>query len=142
MPGTIVLLIELELKISNFDLTTMVNRPERRANPFTVRFYHTLLGTSGLIHAYRNAAKSCLENASIIQFVEQELLTLHFGYEQMNKVMHLLKEEGAAIVNQKFETDCRIQIKIPQSDIQKLTKKILLMNHVNFQYMITTFSFA
>jgi uncharacterized YigZ family protein len=96
-----------------------------------VRYFGgTLLGTSGLIHAYRMAAKNCLENANIIELTAQKLLTLHFGYEQMNKVMHMLKEEGAAIVNRKFEADCRIQIRIPRSALQRLTDKITLLNHV------------
>jgi putative IMPACT (imprinted ancient) family translation regulator len=75
-----------------------------------VRYFGgTLLGTSGLINAYRNAAKDCLEKASTIDEVLMKKLSLRFTYDQMNSVLRLLKEESAIIDKQNFEADCIIE---------------------------------
>lgn len=78
-------------------------------------FGGTKLGVGGLIQSYREAAKLALENSEIIEKLVEINLEISFGYEDMNKVMSLLKRFDAKIANQKLELDCKIEVKIPKA---------------------------
>ncbi len=102
-----------------------------------VRYFGgTLLGTSGLINAYRNAAKDCLEKASTIDEVLMKKLSLRFTYDQMNSVLRLLKEESAIIDKQNFEADCIIEFRIRELKKDRLTKRLSLLSNVMISEMI------
>lgn len=68
------------------------------------------LGTSGLIEAYREAARRAIERAQIItKYVEREI-TILYDYSAMNFVMRLVKEYSVQIVQQDYgEFDCNVQ---------------------------------
>ncbi len=73
-----------------------------------------LLGTGGLIVAYREATADALNNAQIVQ---QDVLVnkvLRFPYERMNEVMRLLKSIDAQIVSQQYDNECIIECNIKQ----------------------------
>jgi uncharacterized YigZ family protein len=59
-------------------------------------FGGTLLGVSGLINAYRNAAADAINNAAIVERHLSENWLITFPYEAMNDVMKILKEEGCS----------------------------------------------
>ena len=62
-----------------------------------------LLGTGGLIVAYREATADALSHAEI---VDREVLyrqTVRFPYEQMNDIMRSLKNQNARIIRQDWE---------------------------------------
>lgn len=62
-----------------------------------------LLGTGGLVVAYKTAACDALQNATL---VEQEVVVptvLAFPYAQFNEVMRLIKETDTRIVRQSYE---------------------------------------
>lgn len=110
-------------QILSYDLTNILI--------VVVRYFGgTLLGTSGLINAYRNAAKDCLEKASIIDEVLMKKLSLRFSYEQMSLVLRILKEEAAIIDKQNFGTDCIIEFRIRELKKDRLTKRLSLLNSV------------
>jgi uncharacterized YigZ family protein len=96
-----------------------------------VRYFGgTLLGTSGLINAYRAAAKECLQNAAIIEKTVLERFSLHFRYNDMNDVMRIIKEEAATILEQQFESDCRINLSIRKSQLSQLSERLGRLEHV------------
>ena len=73
-----------------------------------------LLGTSGLIIAYKEAAKDALNNANI---VEKDLLvrkTLRFPYEKMSETMKLIRDTDSVILSQDFDGQCIMEIEIKQ----------------------------
>lgn len=77
-----------------------------------------LLGTGGLIVAYKEAAADALSEA---QIVEKDVLlhkTLRFPYEKMNEVMRLIKDTQAQITRQDFDGECIIEcdIKLAYAD--------------------------
>jgi len=68
-----------------------------------------LLGTGGLIVAYREAALDALGNADIVQKDVLLRRTLRFPYEKMNDIMRTLKDIDADIISQEYEnTECII----------------------------------
>ena len=79
-----------------------------------VRYFGgTKLGVGGLIQAYKEGAKTALENAKIITKEVTALLTIHFKYEDMNVMMSLVKIFDLTIVSQEFELDCLITLEFP-----------------------------
>ncbi len=73
-----------------------------------------LLGTGGLVTAYKEAAADALRNNEI---VEKDVLVrrhLTFPYERMNEIMRTLKSIDAGILNQEYQDqtciiDCEIK---------------------------------
>lgn len=68
------------------------------------------LGVGGLISAYRTAAQMALEASDILERTIDIYYKVKFGYQDMNKVMRLIKEKNLSIVTQKMEIDCEIVI--------------------------------
>ena len=69
------------------------------------------LGVGGLISAYKLAAQMSLENAAIIEKTIDVHFIVSFDYQNMNKVMRVIKEKNLDIVSQKMEMDCEIEVK-------------------------------
>jgi len=79
-----------------------------------VRYFGgTKLGVGGLINAYKTAAAEAILNNKVIETEDQKELTLHFGYQEMNQVMKLVKEYDLEIAAQKFDNICEINLSVP-----------------------------
>jgi len=77
----------------------------------SVRYFGGVkLGVGGLISAYKTSAQMALEASDIIERTIDIHYTLKFGYQNMNKVMRVIKEKNLEIVSQKMEMDCEIII--------------------------------
>lgn len=76
-----------------------------------VRYFGgVLLGTGGLIVAYKEAAADALNNAELVEKQVEEALTIVFEYRQMNEVMKCIREHRAKIVSQLTGMECVIQV--------------------------------
>jgi uncharacterized YigZ family protein len=76
-----------------------------------VRFFGGVkLGVGGLISAYRTAAQMAIENSEIIERTIDVYFVISFDYKSMNKVMRVIKEKNLAIVSQKMDAGCEIEI--------------------------------
>jgi len=69
-----------------------------------------LLGTGGLITAYREAAADALENASKVNRLVETPLTIYFEYPMMNEVMRRIREQNARLVSQELKMECTLQV--------------------------------
>ena len=79
-----------------------------------VRYFGgTKLGVGGLINAYKTAAAEAILNNQVIETEDRKELTLHFGYQEMNQVMKLVKEYDLEIAAQKFDNICEINLSGP-----------------------------
>ncbi len=77
----------------------------------SVRYFGGVkLGVGGLISAYKTSAQMALEASDIIEKTIDVHYTLKFGYQNMNKVMRVIKEKNLDIVSQKMEMDCEMVI--------------------------------
>lgn len=82
-----------------------------------VRYFGgTLLGTSGLIQAYREAAAEALKNAEKIEVLVKEHFTFNFDYALMPDLMNGLKKLDIEIVRQQFDESGQIEVAIRQSE--------------------------
>lgn len=90
-----------------------------------VRYFGGIkLGTPGLIAAYRESARLCLEEAQIIELHRQETLTLTFAYPSMNAVMQLVKHPDVTILSRDFDNTCRLTLRAPADLIATLRPRL------------------
>ena len=102
-------------QIKSFDLTNIVIA--------VVRYYGgTKLGVGGLINAYRTAAKEAIENATIIEDEERNLIEVLFTYEAMPFVMNEVKNSDCKIIEQDFRTSPRLKLSVPTSNFELITQ--------------------
>ena len=88
-----------------------------------VRYFGgTLLGTSGLINAYRTAAAEAIKHAKIETQVIEEKLTLKFSYKEMNDVMQIIKQENLNITDTRFELRCELDFSVRKSEAGRIER--------------------
>ncbi|VXC23589.1 YigZ family protein [Flavobacterium sp. 9AF] len=80
------------------------------------------LGVGGLISAYKTAAQMALENAFIIEKTIDIHFLITFDYKNMNKVMRVVKEQQLAIISQKMEMNCQIEIATRKQNEEKINQ--------------------
>ena len=81
-----------------------------------VRYFGgTLLGTSGLIQAYKTSAAEAIAAATIEERIVEKTFVSKFGYQDLNAVMRIMKDFDLAIVNQIQEMDCTLYFRICNS---------------------------
>jgi uncharacterized YigZ family protein len=90
-----------------------------------VRYFGgTKLGASGLIQAYKEAAKEALQAAIIIEKYISVSYILKFDYEHMGHVMNVLKETDAEITDKSFDDACRVHMSVRQSQEKQMLHRI------------------
>ena len=82
-----------------------------------------LLGTGGLVVAYREASADALAHAQIIECEITATRTLQFGYEQMHEIMRLIKETDARILRQDWNGSmCEMEIEVSVKHADRFVK--------------------
>jgi uncharacterized YigZ family protein len=90
-----------------------------------VRYFGGIkLGTSGLIVAYREAAREALSAADIIECHETDDVKFTFPYLAMNDVMRLCKSDGLQIVSQIFDNSCEMTLRVRRDNAGSLRKRL------------------
>ena len=85
-----------------------------------VRYFGgTLLGTSGLIRAYRAAAADALDNSEKEIHDIHEFYQISFAYEKLSEVMKIIKDIGIAIRKQETDNTCFYQLGIPRKSKER-----------------------
>lgn len=92
-----------------------------------------LLGTGGLIRAYKSSAFDALNHAQIITKTAKNTIIIHFDYPEMNDVMSFLKQNNLPQINQNFDLSCEIITQTPKSETQKYIKMLNSINNVKTQ---------
>lgn len=90
-----------------------------------VRYFGGIkLGTSGLIVAYRMAASLALDEAPVIEKTVDEDVAVAFEYPFMNDIMRIVKEESPEILEQSYDMDCLMRLRIRKSMMGKLRARL------------------
>lgn len=111
-------------QINSFGLTNVVIA--------VVRYFGGIkLGTSGLIAAYREAARAAIEAAEIIDVHEMAHIEFTFPYLAMNDVMRVAKGEGVRIVSQEFDNSCRMTVEVRLDDAPLFTSRFAAVDGVS-----------
>lgn len=80
------------------------------------------LGVSGLISAYKTAASMVIESANIISYTLQTKLSVSCNFDEIEKVMKLVKSHELALLNQEYTTE---KVQITLSVRNKLLEQII-----------------
>ncbi|NMC41087.1 MAG: YigZ family protein, partial [Bacteroidales bacterium] len=67
-----------------------------------------LLGTAGLVNAYRSAAADALDKATVIKCILYSYYSVIFPYSRTGQVMKILNDFGAKISDQQFTEKCSL----------------------------------
>ena len=103
-------------QINSFNLTDLC--------VIVVRYFGGIkLGTSGLIDAYKIAAQEALNAATVVEKIIEEQLTVHFEYPLMGEAMRIVKEEGASVLLQDFQIDCRLVLSLRKAAMPKMRQR-------------------
>lgn len=88
-----------------------------------VRYFGgTLLGVSGLINAYRQAATEAIAQASLeVRLIESEF-EVAFSYNELNRVMLIMKNESLIQTDIELLESCRIRFRIRKSEANRVFK--------------------
>lgn len=90
-----------------------------------VRYFGGIkLGTSGLIVAYKAAAAEAIAAATIIEKTVDEEVAVAFEYPFMNDIMRIVKEEVPMILEQSYDMDCLMRLRIRRSKMEKLRARL------------------
>ena len=104
-------------QINSFELTDVLI--------IVVRYFGgTLLGTGGLIRAYKEAAEAAIENAEIVEKTIDDTFVLHFEYPLLNDVMRVLHQFEESVWTQNFTETCEMEVTIRQSQSKQLSKTL------------------
>lgn len=100
-------------QINSFELTNVL--------VIVVRYFGgTLLGTGGLIRAYKEAAEAAIENAKIVEKTIDNTFVLNFEYPLLNDVMRVLHQFDGLTWIQNFTETCEMEVTIRQSQSKQL----------------------
>ena len=118
-------------QIQSFDLTNILI--------VVVRYFGgTKLGVSGLINAYKSAAKDALSQAEVIEKTVNEVYKLEFPYEEMNDVMRIIKEEDIQILDNQYDEACMITYSIRKNEADRIKFRFMKTNVNQITYLLTT----
>lgn len=104
-------------QINSFNLTNIVI--------IVVRYFGGIkLGTSGLIVAYREAAREAISAGEIIECHEMAEISFTFPYLSMNDVMKVVKDPDIKIINQTFDNACEMTISTRVDNKVSLSRRL------------------
>lgn len=110
-------------QINSFGLTNVVI--------IVVRYFGGIkLGTSGLIAAYREAAREAIQAGQIIECHEMSSVSFTFPYMVMNDVMKLAKNDDIKIIEQQFDNSCSMTLSTRADNMSTLRSKLLSIDGV------------
>lgn len=97
-----------------------------------VRYFGgTLLGTGGLIKAYREAAADAIANAEVVEKTVDDFIDIHFEYPLLNEVMRVLKQFDEVKWTQDFTESCRMRLQVRRSLSDRLQGMLAAIHGVD-----------
>ena len=117
-------------QLQSFDLTNTLVA--------VVRYFGgTKLGVSGLINAYKTAAKDALNNAEIVTLKITDVYEIIYTYSLMNDVMRIMKEENLEQTDSSFGLECKIIFQVPKKNSIMIYEKFARLENLKINYLKT-----
>jgi uncharacterized YigZ family protein len=86
-----------------------------------VRYFGgTLLGVSGLINAYREAAADAIRNATIENLFLESEYRLEFTYKELNVIMQIMKNENLTQKAIQLTDKCHLDFSVRKSEASRI----------------------
>ena len=98
-------------QIDKFELTNLII--------IVVRYFGgTKLGTSGLINAYKLAAREAISTGNVVKKIVCDIFRVQFDYAIMSQVMNAQKKLRIEVAAQNFDAHPSIDLKIRRSEVE------------------------
>ena len=94
-----------------------------------------LLGTSGLINAYKTSACDVINSAEIITKIVEKSFVATCDYQTVNDVMKIIKEYNLELVKSEYNLDCSFTFKVRTSLIDTVSRKFINLDFVQFNQL-------
>ena len=113
-------------QIQSFGLTNVL--------VIVVRYFGgILLGTGGLVVAYKAAAADALQSAEILKKTVDVEFSIRFEFPFMNDVMKLVKNLDAHILSQEYDLDCGMKLRIRKREAERLETALGKIETLRFE---------
>jgi uncharacterized YigZ family protein len=90
------------------------------------RYYGgTMLGTGGLIRAYGQAARNCLDEAHSKTVIQTSELRIVHGYDETSPVMHWLEKYEGTILQSEYDQKVVLTIRMRLKNVDIFTKQLI-----------------
>jgi uncharacterized YigZ family protein len=96
-------------------------------------FGGVLLGTGGLVVAYKAAAADALQSATILEKTVDVEFSIHFEFPFMNDVMKLVKNLDVQILSQNYDMDCNMKLRIRKRDAERFESALGKIETLRFE---------
>ena len=117
-------------QIDSFELTNILI--------IVVRYFGgTLLGKGGLMNAYKLASMDSLLKAEIVENKIKDYYQLICSYDNISKIMNVIKEMNVTIEKQEFKAECEMIIGIDKNMSEIFLHKTEYINNLNKKYLYT-----
>lgn len=101
----------------------------------SVRYYGgTKLGVSGLVKAYKESAKTTIEEANIITKELEIVIEITFNFNQQNIIFTLLSKYDAKVLNFDADEQCLVTASMKLSQKESISDKLSEMQYVTFNF--------
>lgn len=115
-------------QIQSYDLTNILI--------VVVRYFGgTLLGTSGLIQAYKLSTADAITNAKIIECNVFSVYSVNFDYADLNKVMKICKDFNLTFNNSIFDIKSSITLNIKKEHHDQVMAKLQTIEPIEIKYL-------
>jgi uncharacterized YigZ family protein len=96
-----------------------------------VRYFGgTKLGVGGLIQAYRTTAAQVLERAGIKKVWITERVEVRCAYDQLNRVMRVVKRDKLTVVSQELTTSCLLVLQLKKGKGQAVVDSLTALKGI------------
>ena len=101
-----------------------------------VRYFGgTKLGVSGLIKAYKTAAKMAIHEATIIEIDQTIDMKITFDIESIQHLMNLLKQNNINIKDASYQPPCYINCILPLKIKAKIENKLKKFHQISYEIL-------
>jgi uncharacterized YigZ family protein len=83
-----------------------------------------LLGTGGLVVAYKQAAAEAIAAAEVVERTVDAEIAIHFEYPFMNDVMRVVKEMSPEVLSTAYDNDCMMRLRIRAGLMEQLRGRL------------------
>ena len=93
-------------------------------------FGGTKLGVTGLIKAYKLAAKQSIEKATILEKVPTQNLVLRFPHSRIGDVERIIGQNDLKVVSKLFDLDCNWTIEVTEKHFDDIKQMMGTLKNV------------
>ena len=89
-----------------------------------IRYYGGInLGTGGLARAYGGTAKSAMQAAKIVDFVEMQEISVTVDYNQLDSLLHAVEQYNGVVLDKVFDQQVSVKVNLPAQQSQVLLNR-------------------